>query len=327
MRAFLKLIRWYNLVIVVLTQVLIRYALMAPVAGLISVQIASTGAIEPMTLQLPLLDFIILVFATVAITAGGYAINDYFDVRTDLINRGEVIVGTKITRRRVIMWHNILNVIGVLAGFYISYRVGYFWIGLIFLVVSGLLYFYSASYKRQLLIGNIIVALLTAMVPLMVLAFELPVLFTHYSQLTTELPSLLSLLYWVGGFAVFAFLTTLAREVIKDMEDFEGDKAYGTNSLPVAAGMTVARTFVLTIQIATMVLLLITWYYFLHDIISLVYTLLAVITPLIVSSLIVIRAKTHKDYYRSSQLMKIAMLGGIFYSIIFWLIIEKGLLA
>ena len=166
MESFLKLIRWQNLVIIIMTQFLMRYAILGPVAGLINVTISSTGNIEPLALQLPLADFIILVLSTVFIAAGGYVINDYFDIRTDLINRGEVIVGKRITRRKAMMWHNILNIAGVAAGFYISYRVGYFWIGIIFLMVSGLLYFYSATYKRQLLVGNIVVAILTAMVPL-----------------------------------------------------------------------------------------------------------------------------------------------------------------
>jgi 4-hydroxybenzoate polyprenyltransferase len=89
-----------------------------------------------MTLQFPWYDFVILVLSTVCITAGGYVINDYFDIRTDLINRGEVIVGTKISRRKAMLWHSVLNIVGVLAGFYVSARAGYFWFGFIYLLVS-----------------------------------------------------------------------------------------------------------------------------------------------------------------------------------------------
>lgn len=312
--------------IVILTQVMIRYAIMEPIAGMLNIQIAATGVVESMTLQLPLVDFIILIFATVSITAGGYVINDYFDIRTDLINRGEVIVGTKITRRKAMMWHNLLNIAGVLAGFYISYRIGYFWIGLIFMVVSGLLYFYSATYKRQFLVGNIIVALLTAMVPLMVLAFEIPVLYGHYSQIASSMPSLSILAYWVGGFALFAFLTTLAREVIKDMEDFDGDKAYGTNSLPVVAGILVSKIVVISIQLVTLALLILTWRLFLHDNLTLIYMSVTVIVPLLLSLITNIRGETHSHFHRASLYMKFAMLGGIFYSVLVYFIIEKGVL-
>ena len=151
MRIFLKLIRWPNLLIVALTMILMRYAVIEPVISKITVVLNSgTGEAISLSLKFPWYDFVILVIATLLITAGGYVINDYFDIKTDLINRGEVIVGTKIPRRQAMKWHNILNIAGVAAGFYISWKAGYFWMGILFLIVSGLLYFYSASYKRHL---------------------------------------------------------------------------------------------------------------------------------------------------------------------------------
>jgi 4-hydroxybenzoate polyprenyltransferase len=178
MKAFLKLIRWQNLLIVALTMILMRYAVIEPIISKIYVVLTGNPGIEvPLSLKFPWYNFLILVIATLCITAGGYVINDYFDIKTDLINKGEVIVGTKIPRRQAMMWHNSLNIIGVAAGFYISWVAGYFWMGILFLVVSGLLYFYSASYKRQFLVGNLVVALLTAMVPLLVVIFEWPVLY------------------------------------------------------------------------------------------------------------------------------------------------------
>src|SRR5665647_2015447 len=174
MKAFLDLIRWQNLLIVILTMVLMRYAVIGTIIGKLGVILINIGTGEeiPMALQFPWYDFILLVAATVFITAGGYIINDYFDIKTDLINKGKVIVGTKIPRRQAMMWHNIFNIAGVSLGFYISWRAGNIWFGAIFLAVSGLLYFYSASYKRQFLIGNMVVAILTAMVPLLVAVYE-----------------------------------------------------------------------------------------------------------------------------------------------------------
>ncbi len=113
MKAFLKLIRWQNLLIVVLTMVLMRYAIVEPVIGRINVALVNRGIEVPVTLQFPLYEFIMLVLATVFITAGGYVINDYFDIQTDLINKGKAIVGTKIPRRTAMMWHNIFNLAGV----------------------------------------------------------------------------------------------------------------------------------------------------------------------------------------------------------------------
>ncbi len=127
MKAFFKLIRWQNLLIVILTMVLMRYAVLGPVIGKIGVILLNgTGEEVPMTLQFSLINFLLLVAATVFLTAGGYVINDYFDIKTDLINKGKVIVGTKIPRRQAMMWHNIFNIAGVSIGFYISWKAGYF---------------------------------------------------------------------------------------------------------------------------------------------------------------------------------------------------------
>src|SRR5665647_485275 len=237
MKEILKLIRWQNLTIVVLTMVLMRYAVLEPVVSKIGViLLKGTGQEIPMSLQFPWYDFVLLVATTVFITAGGYVINDYFDIKTDLINKGKVIVGTKIPRRQAMMWHNIFNIAGVATGFYISWKAGYILLGAIFLIVSGLLYFYSASYKRQFLIGNIIVAILTAMVPMLVVFYEWPALYKYYAVNAISLPKINIIVYWIGGFALFAFLTNLIREIIKDIEDFEGDIAYGRNTVPVVIG-------------------------------------------------------------------------------------------
>jgi len=198
MKAFLKLIRWQNLLIVALTMILMRYAVIEPVISKINVVLAEgSGNQVPLSLKLPWYNFLILVIATLCITAGGYVINDYFDIKTDLINKGEVIVGTKIPRRKAMMWHNSLNMTGVAAGFYISWRSGYFWLGILFLVVSGLLYFYSASYKRQFLVGNIVVAFLTAMVPMLVVIYEWPALYRYYAVNALTPPRLES--YFTGS--------------------------------------------------------------------------------------------------------------------------------
>ncbi|MDQ1332624.1 MAG: hypothetical protein QG576_659, partial [Bacteroidota bacterium] len=272
MKEFLRLIRWQNLLIVILTMVMMRYFVIGPLLSRIEVTlINSPGEELPMALQFPWYNFIVLVAATVFITAGGYVINDYFDIKTDLINRGSVIVGTRIPRRQAMMWHNIFNILGVAAGFYISWKAGYFWMGMLFLLVSGLLYFYSASYKRQFLIGNIIVGALTAMVPLLVILYEWPALYRFYSVNATDPPPLGFLFYWVGGFALFAFITTMSREIIKDIEDFEGDKAYGRNTIPVVIGILASKIVAVSLIFITLLLLYLAWHFFINDTITLIY--------------------------------------------------------
>ncbi len=327
MKTFLKLIRWPNLLIVALTMILMRYAVIEPVISKISVVLnGGTGEAIPLALKFPWYDFLILVIATLFITAGGYVINDYFDIKTDLINRGEVIVGTKIPRRQAMKWHNILNIAGVVAGFYISWKAGYFWMGILFLIVSGLLYFYSASYKRQFLIGNIVVALLTAMVPMLVVFYEWPALYRFYTVNAVTPPQLGLVFYWVGGFALFAFLTTLTREIIKDIEDFEGDMAYGRNTVPVVTGILTSKIISIIFILITVALLYIVWYFFLNDKITLIYISCTVVLPLLYVIYQLIISSDKRQLHSASRLMKIIQIAGVLYSVVVKVILDLNLI-
>ena len=326
MKAFFKLIRWQNLLIVILTMVLMRYAVIEPLISKIGVILLNgTGMEVPMTLKSPWYNFILLVAATVFITAGGYVINDYFDIKTDLINKGKVIVGTRIPRRTAMMWHNIFNVAGVVLGFYISWKAGYIWLGLLFLVVSGLLYFYSASYKRQFLIGNLIVAVLTALVPMLVVFYEWPALYRFYEINSATPPDINFIMLWIGGFAIFAFLTTLTREIIKDIEDFEGDLAYGRNTVPVVIGILSAKVLSVILIIVTISLLYLTWYFFINDYITLIYISSVIVLPLLFIIYKVAVSKNKIQLHSASSLMKVVMLTGILYSVLVKVILTWNL--
>jgi 4-hydroxybenzoate polyprenyltransferase len=312
---------------VILTMVLMRYAVLAPVISKIGViLIKGSGEEIPMSLQFPWYDFILLVAATVFITAGGYVINDYFDIKTDLINKGKVIVGTKIPRRKAMMWHSIFNFAGVAAGFYISYKAGYIWLGTMFLAVSGLLYFYSASYKRQFLIGNLIVALLTAIVPMLVVFYEWPALYKYYSINAIRLPQINIIVYWVGGFALFAFLINLTREIIKDIEDFEGDTAYGRNTVPVVIGVLSSKIVSICLITLTIIMLYLVWHFFVNDTITLIYVTVMIVLPLLFVIFKLIKSSEKKHLHSASRIMKIVMLTGVLYSVVVKVLIAAKVL-
>ena len=326
MKEFFKLIRWQNLLMVILTMVLMRYAVLAPLIGRVGVILTSGSGEEiPMSLQFPWYDFLLLVTATVFITAGGYVINDYFDIKTDLINKGKVIVGTKVPRRQAIMWHNLLNIAGVAIGFYISSRAGYIWLGALFLVVSGLLYFYSASYKRQFLIGNLVVALLTALVPMLVVFYEWPALYRYYSLNAIRLPEFNFIIYWIGGFSLFAFITNLIREIIKDIEDFEGDLAYGRNTIPVVIGILSAKIVSVSLILIMVVLLYLIWHFYISDTITLVYITAAIVLPLLYVIYKLLKSNERRELHHASSMMKIVMISGIFYSVVVKIILTWNL--
>lgn len=312
--------------IVIITQFLIKYALIDTLAvNMLLDGMLPGGPNSYIELQLSFIDFLALVFATVCITAGGYVINDYFDIRTDLVNKGEVIVGTRVPRRRAMMWHNILSALGVIAGFWVSYRSGYFWMGIFFLLVSGLLYFYSVTYKKQLLIGNIIVAFLTALVPLLVVVYELMAVCNHYGCDLISFSAVDHVFYWVAGFSVFAFLTTLAREIVKDIEDFEGDSSFGSRSLPVVAGIKTSKLVASLVLALTIILMILMWALFIEDIISLLYILLAIVLPMVFSIILLIKGASAEHFNTVSTIIKLGMLTGILYTILFRLVLEKGL--
>lgn len=327
MKALLNLTRWPNLIIIILTMVLMRHAVIEPLISKIDViLVTGSGEPVPMTLRLPWYEFILLVAATIFITAGGYVINDYFDIKTDLINRGKVIVGTKIPRRKAMMWHSVFNILGVTAGFYISWKAGYFWLGTLFVIVSGLLYFYSASYKRQFLIGNIMVAILTAMVPMLVVFYEWPALYRYYALNAVSMPDFNVIFYWTGGFALFAFLTTLTREIIKDIEDFDGDQAYGRNTVPVVLGVKSARISAVSLNLVTIILLYLVWYFAIRDTITFVYLSLMIVLPLVLVIYQLIVNRNRKAWFHlASRYMKVVMLMGIFYSVVVKIILTWNL--
>ncbi len=304
---FLRLIRYKNLLIIVLTQYLMRFSIIKPILE-----------VYEFKLQFSELHFFFLVMATVFITAAGYVINDYFDTKTDLVNRPEtVIIGTKLNRRWGILLHIIFNVIGIGLGAYISFYIGIPMLTMVFVLITGILWFYSTTYKRQFLIGNIIVAILTALVPLIVILFEIPLLNKEYGLLMQEMKAdFTHIIIWVSAFALFAFLLTLIREIIKDVEDFEGDSVYGRKTMPIVFGVLNTKIVIITFVLLTVFSLLYINFRFLNDRITLGYFVVMIILPLIYLVYAIISAENKKDYHKASNLSKIIMLAGIMYALV-----------
>ena len=318
LRSILKLIRFPNLLIIAATQYAMRYLLMEP--------LLPSSTFE---LQFGEFQFALLVFSTICIAAAGYIINDYFDTQADLINKPKrVVVGIKISRRIAMILHAGLNIMGVGIGIYLSFYVKLPSLALVFVIATGLLWFYSTNYKRQFLVGNLSVAFLTGLVPLMVVLFEIPLLNRTYGQVMLRNDASFGYIFaWVSAFSFFAFFTTLIREIIKDAEDFEGDKAYGMKTVPIVLGSVWTKILLLLFisgMIFMLVALLLKYIIFSVepiDYISLVYFSLCLVTPLILLALQVIKADGKKGYGRASRLIKVVMLAGILYSaVVFFLV-------
>lgn len=311
MKSIIKLIRLPNLLIIAFTQFAMRYLIMEPLLPSAS-----------FSLQFSNIHFFLLVLATMFIAAAGYIINDYFDTRTDRINKPErVMVGVSVNRRTAMTLHTVFNIAGVGIGVYLSVYIDLLAISFLFFLTAGMLWFYSTNYKRQFLIGNIIVAFLTSMVPMMVVLFEIPMLNKEYGQIMLQYNSNFNYIFiWVAGFSGFAFLTTLIREIIKDAEDFEGDAAYGMKTLPIVAGTKYTKAAISFLILLTIVLLLFVLIKYIlfsgesTDFISLVYIGGFLVVPFIILLTLVTIASDKKDYHRASILIKIIMLFGVLYS-------------
>jgi 4-hydroxybenzoate polyprenyltransferase len=318
---FLRLIRYKNLLIIAVTQYLMRYCIINPILK-----------VSGLELQLDNFHFVLLVLSSVLITAAGYVINDYFDTGTDMLNRPEtVLVGKTINRRMAMLIHILLNILGISIGIYLSVKINILALGVAYLLASGILWFYSTTYKRQFLIGNLIVAIFTGMVPFIVALFEVPLLNQQYKEILIRLNmNFNSILGWVGGFSFFAFLSTLVREIIKDIEDFKGDRAFGRNTIPVVAGIRVSKIIVVCIILINIFALL--YIYFSRllytntgkiDFLTLSYFIVLLIIPFMILTFLIIKADKKNDYHRASNLTKFIMLAGILYSLVAFVIITR----
>jgi len=251
--AFLKMIRLPNLIFIVLTQALFYYCILLPL-------------LKPSGVLIPIdkLSFLLLSLPSVFIAAAGYIINDYFDVNIDQINKPKKnVVDIIVSRRWAMLWHFVLSSIGVLLSLYVSWRTGLWYIVLANLACVFLLFGYSVSLKRKLLSGNILISLLTAWVILIFCLSEI-CLFT-----TLPVPSAIAeaehkVIRLGFLYGCFAFILSLIREAIKDMEDREGDERYGSRTMPIVWGTQSTKIYVAVWMIVLLAILVIVQVYVLQ---------------------------------------------------------------
>lgn len=304
--AYLRLIRYKNLIIIALLQVLLRYALLLPILASFDIQPVLTD-----------LRFALMVMATVLLAASGYVINDYFDIRIDRINRPEkVVIGRKITRRTALFLHVLLTITGMLIGLYLAFVTRKENYALFFIATPVILWYYSTTFKRHILIGNLIIAMFTAIVALLVVSLEFAMLSRVHGPQILESQACSTAWFWTSGFALFAFITNLVREIIKDAEDIKGDKAVGCRTLPIALGIRLAKLFVLIMELASLAML---WliYFFIPEVSTIpyvtIYFILGLTLPHVILMVLWMKASDVKQFHRVSTLGKIIMLTGIFF--------------
>ncbi len=303
--AFARLVRWPNLLFIAITQLLFVYAIVHP--------ILSNSGIVP---NIRGIYFLLLVVSSVLIAAGGYIINDYFDLNIDQINKPEKLVVEKIISRRwVIVWHLVLSITGIVAGLFIDLYTRTRFLSVANTLCVALLFIYSISLKKKLLAGNVLISLLTAWVILVVTWCEFsnllrPMAVGAYAEKITRITFL---------YAGFAFIISLIREVVKDMEDIEGDRKYGCFTMPIAWGVNASKVFVavwLVVIIAALAIVQVyvlqfKWWW------SAAFCIIFTIAPLFYISKKLYVARSSNDFHHLSSLIKLVMFTGILSMIFF----------
>ena len=299
---YLKLIRIQNLFIIVLTQYLFRYFILLP--------ILKDNSILPILSDF---NFALLVFSTLLIAAAGYAINDYFDIRTDRINHPhKIIVGRHISRRVAMLLHQILNIIAVIIATYVCYKIGSFKLLFIQIIMITLLWMYSVKFKSYFLVGNILVAFSSAMTILIVWIFDIYAVYTSGQLLNYITRENIRLFLWT--YATFAFVVSIIREIIKDIEDIEGDKKIGCATIPIVIGISKTKLFLYSFIILSIIPLGYFLYktYLMPDMLILFwYIIFALIIPFIYLGYLTFVAKNKNDFSFLSKITKFIMLAGV----------------
>ncbi len=316
MSSYLKLVRWKNLLFIILIQWLMQHAVVYPLLQTFGFE---TGLHESL--------YLLLILATILITSGGYVINDYFDIKTDRINKpGKVIAGEAITLRKTMIFYQALTAAGSVTGIILAFLSESFTLGFIFIITPGLLWFYSASYKRQFVIGNLIVSLSSALSILIVGILAVALLKTEYnSELLQQTPVPSAIYGWTGGFSAFAFLLTWIREIIKDMEDVEGDRETECRTMPVKWGIKKTKHFLYALIALTIGALFYMNHHFIdfEGNLTLRYLLYGIAAPMLILIYLIFKATGSEDFRQASTLTKVIMLIGVLYSLFFYYLQAK----
>ncbi len=279
--------------------------------------LAQTGDIlyKPMLSQL---HFFVLTFSVVIIAAAGYIINDYFDVKTDEINKPhKIFIGRKISRRKAMLVHVVFSFLGILLGLYCSISAGKWYLVLYHIFTWFFLWIYSVYLKRKLIVGNILIALLTSIVVWLVFEYESHGLKTQLNEST-----FLNIQNICIYFALFAFMVNLIREIIKDAEDIKGDLIIKSNTIPIKYGLKTTRYICIALAVLSTLFI----FQFFTGLYKLIQTptlleyipvilFLFLFFPLLIFR--IFKADRNKDFSAISNFLKLIMLMGIMSLLLF----------
>ena len=301
---FLKLIRVTNLLIGALSLLLLRFCIMLPVFEK-----------SNLSLQINTFNFIMFVLMSMLTAASGYIINDYYDIESDRINKPQKnIIGSKIPVMTALIIYFSFIIISIAIGIYLSLIAGEIKLGIINILAILMLWHYSYRTKHKLLIGNIIVALISSFYAVIYFwLFEFFMLKSNPIEFPYAIKvfELLNPIVW--SYFGFAFLVSIIREVIKDVEDIEGDKKYGSRTMPIIFGFLKTKIILFILIIICISLLALAQYFLISNSFQKVFWYIAIVVQplLIYLSYLIIKSKNNTNFHFLGNTAKIIMLAGI----------------
>ncbi|QNM86433.1 geranylgeranylglycerol-phosphate geranylgeranyltransferase [Polaribacter pectinis] len=305
MISFLKLIRYKNLLMVLLTMVLTKYALL-----------------DSIFISIPERNyqFSILIFSVIFIMAGGYIVNDIYDIEIDKINKpNKVFIDNIISKKNAWKVYFLLTSIGLLLGFYLSFFEGTTSNSLYFLLIIFILFVYSKYLKKTFFLGNLAISFCLSMVIYITYVFTSEAII--YSESLEEFVVYKinhhDILGPVLAYSFFAFLTTLVREIIKDIEDINGDLKLNAKTLPIIIGRNRSSMVAIFFTVILLIIIIIILHFFENEVVFISYAIAFIIIPLIYVLFKLLSAEKKKDFSKLSSLMKLIMLFGILSMLLF----------
>jgi 4-hydroxybenzoate polyprenyltransferase len=237
---------------------------------------------------------IFLILPAVLTAAAGYVVNDIFDIETDKINKpNSCIVGHSLSIKSAWVLYGVISISSIVVSYFFSQQYA-----IINICIMALLFLYAAQLKGMPLIGNIIVALCSAAVVsicILLIAFDTKPAIMNFT-----------------GYIIFSFFVSLIRELVKDMQDVDGDLAAGLKTYPIVAG--IKGTKIMIYMITGIEILLCGLYSFLSWGLDLYAgsILMGIITlGLLYFINHISKTKSKEEYGASSKLLKYIMFAGV----------------
>lgn len=301
--AFLKLIRWPNLLMIILVQTILHFLLIGNVFNLIQMESPFSG-----------IQFLLLMLSTITMAAFGYAFNDVQDVKTDEINKNtKRIIDVQISKKAGIVISGFFLSISLIIALYLSIDMKMIQLFFIHLIIAAGLWYYSVELKKKVLSGNIVVSLFTSVSIFIIWLYHL-IIIKNDAILMVDARKIIPVLnYLVLSYSIFAFIISMIREIVKDIEDIKGDQENGYRTLPIVHGVEKSKVIITALSFIMIILVILAIYFaYTYNWLKLsTYLSVAVLLPLIYFVYLLRKSQNTEQFGDLSTLAKIIMIAGI----------------